>query len=163
MRQDLSVEYLSLDEKTKKTLNDRFALIYTGERRLGRTVLRKVMGNYLENDPAALAALEGIKRLAQEMRVALEAGEVDAFAALFDEHLSFLRQIDGGSTNPRIEEIFAVTADLVDGRMICGAGGGGFLQVMLKKGVTHAALAARLAATFADKGVTVWPCSILFE
>lgn len=163
VRQDLSVEYLTLDEETKKALADRFALIYTGERRLGRTVLRKVMGNYLENDPAACAALEGIKRLAGEMRAALLAGETDSFAALLDEHLSLLRRIDGGCATPRIDEIFAVTEDLVAGRMICGAGGGGFLQVMLKKGITHADLAARLSATFTDKNVTVWPCSILFE
>jgi fucokinase len=40
--------------------------------------------------------------------------------------------------------------------MICGAGGGGFLQVILKKGVTKQALIDRLDSVFSGSGVEVW-------
>ena len=48
---------------------------------------------------------------------------------------------------------------IVNGKMICGAGGGGFLQVILKKGVTREELRERLNDVFADSGVDVWNCS----
>ena len=44
--------------------------------------------------------------------------------------------------------------------MICGAGGGGFLQVILKKGVTKQDLRTRLFDVFADSGVEVYDCEI---
>ena len=51
--------------------------------------------------------------------------------------------------------------DLIDGKFISGAGGGGFLQVILKKGVTKADLRERLYAIFQDSGVDVWECELL--
>ena len=47
MKQKLKVEYLDLDEDTKAELQERFALIYTGQRRLARNLLRDVVGNYI--------------------------------------------------------------------------------------------------------------------
>ena len=52
--------------------------------------------------------------------------------------------------------------DLIDGKMICGAGGGGFLQVVLKKGVTKEKLEERLNEVFHDSGVSVWGSEILW-
>lgn len=52
---------------------------------------------------------------------------------------------------------------MIDGRMICGAGGGGFLQVILKKNVTPALARERLAGVFADSGVEVCRCSFYGE
>ena len=49
--------------------------------------------------------------------------------------------------------------DLIDGKFIAGAGGGGFLQVILKKGVTKEQLQERLYGIFQDSGVEVWNCS----
>ena len=39
---------------------------------------------------------------------------------------------------------------MIDGRFISGAGGGGFLQVILKRGVTKEALRERLKQVFED-------------
>ena len=56
--------------------------------------------------------------------------------------------------------IFHSVEDLIDGKMICGAGGGGFLQVVLKKGVTQEDVRKRLREVFQDSGVDVWSCSL---
>ena len=56
--------------------------------------------------------------------------------------------------------IFHSVEDLIDGKMICGAGGGGFLQVILKKGITPDDLQKRLHEVFQDSGVDVWRCSL---
>ena len=46
--------------------------------------------------------------------------------------------------------------------MICGAGGGGFLQVILKKNATKEMLEERLNNVFQDSGVNVWESEILW-
>ena len=46
--------------------------------------------------------------------------------------------------------------------MICGAGGGGFLQVIMKDGVTWEMLDERLSEVFAESGVRAYHSKIVF-
>lgn len=52
---------------------------------------------------------------------------------------------------------------LVDGKLVCGAGGGGFLQVILKKGVTRQMVEERLKEVFMDSLVGVADCNLVWE
>lgn len=65
------------------------------------------------------------------------------------------------STNTLIEQIFASIDHLIDARMVCGAGGGGFLQVILKKGVSKQDVHKRLKEVFQDNPVDVWDCQLI--
>ena len=58
--QQLRVEHIELQPETKKELNERFCLIYTGQRRLARNLLRDVVGRYVGNEPDSLYALNEI-------------------------------------------------------------------------------------------------------
>ena len=60
-----------------------------------------------------------------------------------------------------IEQIFSSIEELVDGKLVCGAGGGGFLQVILKKGITKEDVHKRLKDVFQDNPVDVWDCEII--
>ena len=159
-KQRLRVRHIELAPETKRELDERFALIYTGQRRLARNLLRDVVGRYIGGVAESLAALEEIQRVAAMMSFELERGNVDGFAALLNRHWDLSRAIDSGSTNTCIDQIFNAIDDLIDGRMICGAGGGGFLQVILKKNVTREQLSQRLHETFQDCGVDVWECEL---
>lgn len=68
--------------------------------------------------------------------------------------------IDRGSSNRLIEQIFSAIEEMIDGRLVCGAGGGGFLQVILKKGVTRECVNRRLRSVFQDSPVDVWDCRL---
>ncbi len=150
-----------VSEETLAELNERFAVIYTGQRRLARNLLRDVVGRYICNDPVSVDAHYNIQRLAVLMRFELEKGNVDGFAKLLTEHWAESQRIDAGSTNTCIDQIFATIDDLIAGKMICGAGGGGFLQVVLKKGVSRVQLRERLNEVFQDSGVDVWDCAFV--
>ena len=162
MKQKLKVEYLDLDEATKAELQERFALIYTGQRRLARNLLRDVVGNYIGGKKESKEALEEMKHLAVMMRYELEQGDVDAFARLLNEHWEVSKKLDAGSTNTCIDQIFASCEELIDGKFISGAGGGGFLQVILKKGVSKEMLRARLLDVYQDSGVDVWDAEFVW-
>ena len=159
--QEIQVEHVHLDKKTSDELNERFCLIYTGQRRLARNLLRDVIGRYIGNDPDNVYALNEIQRNAALQRFELERGNIDAFAELLDQHWKLSQMIDSGSTNTLIDQIFDSVKDLLAGRMICGAGGGGFLQVVLKKGVSKAQLQARLKEVFSDTDISVWDCTLV--
>jgi len=161
MKQNIRVTHIELPEDAKQELNRRFILIYTGQRRLARNLLRDVVGRYIGSEPDALYALNEIQRTAALMRFELERGNIDAFAALLSDHWELSKQLDSGSTNTLIDQIFRSIDDLLDGRMICGAGGGGFLQAVMKKGVTRDDVRMRLREVFQDGGVDVWDCTLV--
>lgn len=161
LQQKLTVDHIKLSEETKHELNERFCLIYTGQRRLARNLLRDVIGRYIGNEPDSLFALNEIQKVAVLMRFELERGKIDEFAKLLEYHWELSKKIDNGSTNTLIEQIFASIDYLIDGRMVCGAGGGGFLQVILKKGITKEDVHTRLKEVFQDNPVDVWNCEFV--
>jgi len=161
LAQEIKVEHIALDNETMVELNQRFTLIYTGQRRLARNLLRDVVGRYIGNEPDTLYALNEIQRMAALMRFELERGHVDDFAALLSQHWELSKMIDAGSTNTLIDQIFDAVDDMIDGKMVCGAGGGGFLQVVLKKDVTKDQLQSRLKSVFSDTDINVWDCALV--
>ena len=161
IHQELTVEHVKISPETKKELNERFCLIYTGQRRLARNLLRDVVGRYVGNEPDSLFAMNEIQKVASLMRFELMRGNVDAFARLLEYHWELSKKVDAGSTNTLIEQIFAAIDGMIDGRLVCGAGGGGFLQVILKKGVTREMVHKRLKEVFQDNPVDVWECELV--
>lgn len=161
LAQKIKVEHVNLPWQTHEELNERFALIYTGQRRLARNLLRDVVGRYIGNEPDTVYALNEIQRKAALMRFELERGHIDDFAELLNEHWKLSKMIDSGSSNTLIDQIFDAVDDMLAGRMVCGAGGGGFLQVVLKKGITKAELQARLKEVFQDTDINVWDCTLV--
>ena len=163
IKQTVDCQPLNVSAETITELNNRLALIYTGQRRLARNLLREVVGKYIGNDETSVSVHYGIQRLAVLMRFELEKGNVDGFAKLLNEHWLLSKKLDAGCTNTCIDQIFYSIADLIDGQMICGAGGGGFLQVILKRGITKEELRKRLKEVFQDSGVDVYDCELILD
>ena len=69
--------------------------------------------------------------------------------------------IDKGSTNTLIDYIFESVEEFIDGKLVCGAGGGGFLQVVLKKGVSKQTVRQRLKEVFEDNAVDLWEIQLV--
>ena len=162
MAQQIEAKEVRMPAEAMQELQERFALIYTGQRRLARNLLRDVVGNYIGARPQSLQALKEMKPTAALMSYYLERGDIDSFAELLNKHWELSKQLDGGCTNNCIDHIFMACEDLVDAKFISGAGGGGFLMVILKKGVSKETLRTRLSAIFQGSGVDVWESSILF-
>ena len=159
--QTIKVSHVEIPEETKKELNERFVLIYTGQRRLARNLLRDVVGRYVGNEPDSLFALNEIQKVAALMKFELERGNLDEFATLLNYHWELSQKVDKGSTNTLIDQIFASVDEFAAGKLVCGAGGGGFLQILLKKGVDKAEVRARLKEVFQDSAVDVWDCTLV--
>lgn len=160
--QRIQVKPVILEKETIKELQERFALIYTGQRRLARNLLRDVVGNYIGGKAEALCALKEMEQTAALMKYELEKGDIDAFANLLNSHWELSKQLDSSCTNTCIDQIFLACEDLIDGKFIVGAGGGGFLQVIMKKGIKREDLSKRLYEVFQNSGVTAWKSEFVF-
>lgn len=156
LEQKIKVEQVRIPEEAMKELQERFTVIYTGQRRLARNLLRDVVGGYIGSRPESVDALNKMQSVAALMRFYLERGDIDKFAELMNEHWELSKQLDAGSTNTCIDQIFVACEDLIDSKFIAGAGGGGFLMVILKRGVSKEELRKRLAVIFQNSGVDVW-------
>ncbi len=162
INQVINVEKVQLSESAKAELNERFCLIYTGQRRLARNLLRDVVGRYVGNEPESIFAHKEIQIVADKMRAALENSDIDEFAHLLSYHWDLSKKIDAGTTNTLLEQILITVDDLIEGKFVSGAGGGGFMQVILKKGITKAQAHEKLKEVFQDFDVDVWDCEIVY-
>ena len=156
------IQPLRLSANTRRNLQERFVLISTGQRRLARNLLREIVGKYLANDRDTLETLKDIRALPEKMAAALQRGNIDYFARLLSQQWLLNQRLVPGCSNTCIEFILNACRDLLAGQFIAGAGGGGFLQVILKKGVSRKQLAARLQKYFPDN-VAVWDSQFAVE
>ena len=161
--QDIYVEHLKLEKNIQKELDERFVLIFSGQRRLARNVLREELNKCIRCDEKALKTIDLIQDYCSIMRQKLLKGDVTSFAKYISKQFELVKSLDKGASNACIEYIFDVCEDLIDGKSICGAGGGGFLMVILKKGVKKNELKQRLDQVFVDCGVEVWDSSLYWE
>ena len=70
--QKIQVEHVELESETLQELEERFALIYTGQRRLARNLLRDVVGNYIGSRRESLEALAEMEKTAVLMKFELQ-------------------------------------------------------------------------------------------
>ena len=157
--QKLNIKNINISTNTLEELEKRFVLINTGERRLSRTLLKGVVERYIGNIEENVQSLNKIKEIAEKMVETLENGNIDNFAKLLNEQWEYSLKIIPETTTNLIQGIFSYIEEFIDGKMICGPGGGGFLQVILKKGVNVDSIKNKIKEIFEDSDIGVWECS----
>lgn len=160
--QDIKIDYLELNEDIRRELQDRFVLIFSGQRRLARNVLREEMNQCIRNNPEISERMELIRQYCALMKYELERGNITGFAQYITKQFELIKTIDKGASNTCIEYIFDVCDDLIDGKSVCGAGGGGFLMAVLKEGVSKERIKERIRNEFMDCGISVWDSTFIY-
>ena len=153
--QNLRFDKVQVSDEVITELEDRLVLVFTGQKRLARNLLRSIMGRHINGEIEAEAILERFKKLAYAMKRSLELGDFFSFAEEMNEHWNLLKRLDPESANPKIEEMLDALKDLIAGCMICGAGGGGYLQILLKPGVTKESVEERLDTIYQNNKTAV--------
>jgi fucokinase len=132
--QRYDVQQIKISKIAEHELSNRGFLLYTGQRRLARSVLRRVLSNYVCNHADSVNALNETQRLAVTMASALRRGNISGFGQLLSEHMRLLRVLDASSSNIALDYMMSGLAEITDGLTLCGAAGGGFLYGITKKG-----------------------------
>lgn len=127
-RQVVSVERLKSPDFTARSL-----LYFTGQKRMARNILRKVLSFYAENPhDFAKILVKSLKENAERCAKALKRGDLETFAACVNAYWRDKRLLDPGSTNERVDEIVAAISPYASAVTLCGAGGGGFMYILAK-------------------------------
>lgn len=130
--QRIVVERLDIG-KTAESLAERSLLYFTGQKRMARNVLRRVLGFYAENPHNfAKILVDSVKRTAEKSAEALVRGDLDVFAESVNGYWRDKKLLDAGSTNDRVEELAAMIKPYTSALSLAGAGGGGFMYILAR-------------------------------
>jgi D-glycero-alpha-D-manno-heptose-7-phosphate kinase len=127
----VAVTPLTLSDDTLREFEVRVLLFSTGIVRQAPEILKDQDDRTRECSAEMIANLHHIKQIGYESRAVLEAGRLDEYGRLLDEHWQEKRKRSKLISNPRIDRWYEAARrnGAVGGKLI-GAGGGGFLMFL---------------------------------
>jgi D-glycero-alpha-D-manno-heptose-7-phosphate kinase len=139
---------LRITQSTLWELRDSLMMFFVGYTRSAVDLLSEQKQRSEQGDRQMLEGLDFVKQLGQEIKIALEAGDVGQFGAMMHEHWLRKRSRSKGMSSNRIDELYelARTKAGVTGGKLVGAGGSGFL-------LFHTNDRRRLRAIMTEAGV----------
>lgn len=122
----VSVEPVIAGAGTMEELQENLVMFYTGITHDANQILAEQKHNLVKSDKTE--NLKQMCRLAREMKHSLETNTLSNFGAILDEGWQRKREMAGGITSSRIDELYqtAMENGALGGKLL-GAGGGGFL------------------------------------
>ena len=131
----VTVSNANISKSVQDTFEQRTLLFYTGVRRSSEDILREQQTDIQANKESALELKHQTKRIGQNVFNAFEAGRLDEFGSLMDEHWHIKRKISVKMSNDMFDEIYekAKQAGALGGKIV-GAGGGGFFLIYCREG-----------------------------
>lgn len=129
---------MALSRDTVLELEQNLVLAYTGKSRLSGDIHEKVTGAYERGVRSTVDAIEGMKKIAQEVKDALFERNLDRFGRLMLENWEAQKALHPSVTNADIDAAFeaALEAGAVGGKA-SGAGGGGCLLFYTRPDTKH--------------------------
>jgi len=137
---DIQIEHLDIPQQHAEAFEERLLFAYTGQTRLAKNILQQVLRRWSRRSSEIVNTVGSLVECSENARKALLGGNWDEMARII--HKSFdLKCImageDSGAQPETVKILISklLEADLIEGAMLCGAGGGGFLLLLLSQGV----------------------------
>ncbi len=120
----VKVEKVSLETESRRALNDKFLLFFTGVSRRADSILTEQQKNIKDRIPM----LRELKQMVYEARSIVAGNDLDALGLLMHESWKLKKELAGPITNRNIDDMYELArrSGAIGGK-ITGAGGGGFL------------------------------------
>ncbi len=137
-------------------LNERVVLAYTGEPRNSGINNWEVMKAHIDGDRAVYRNFDRIAQIARAMRQALEKPDWNDVARLLRQEWANRKKNAPGISTPLIDRLVQMTRPAgAVGAKVCGAGGGGCVFFLVKRGTK-----ARVSEAIEREGATVLPVRV---
>jgi len=158
------VNPLRLRSATVNELEVSLLLCYTGRTRLGAHIVEKQAQAYAEGRAGVVASLDEMKRLTIEMKTLLLRDRIPEFGEALHEAWEWKKQLQDEISSPAIDRLYArAREEGALGGKILGAGGGGYLLVLVPFERRHLVAAALRAEggeitpfSFEGLGLQTW-------
>lgn len=132
-------------------MRSRLVLVYSGKSRLSGSIHEYVWSRYRGGNETVRAALDGLKRVAMEMKDTLAQQNLDDFSKLLSENWAYQKELHSSVTSPELDDLFAYAGRHgAQGGKACGAGGGGCCLFAVEAGSSE-----RLKSAFRNRKIDV--------
>ena len=113
-------------------LESSMVLYYTGRSRSSAAIISEQQKNTSSGNAVAIEAMHRIRQSSTDMKLALLKGDMEEFGRILGQAWEDKKKMAGAITNPVIQQAFdtAMAAGAVAGK-VSGAGGGGFIMLMV--------------------------------
>lgn len=159
---EITCENLQLNTVLKNELQDRLAYVYTGNTRVAKDLLQKIMGSYIRKNPNTIKTLHEIGIVAKNMKGNLLSSDLVSFAKNMAKSFDLNVQLNPSFTNENIQNLLHCLKDLIDGYMLSGAGNGGFMTIILKDGVSKKKLNDFINLNFKNSKIRLYDFQLYF-
>jgi D-glycero-alpha-D-manno-heptose-7-phosphate kinase len=150
------VNPLRVHEAHRLELESSLIVCHTGRSRISSEIIQQQTEGLRRHEEDAFAAMRQIAQDAVEMKLCLLRGDIRGVAEVLGRSWEAKKRTASGVSNPRIDSIYeaALGAGAWAGK-ISGAGGGGFLMLLVPP-----ELRPRLARRLTAEGLSLLPCSL---
>jgi D-glycero-alpha-D-manno-heptose-7-phosphate kinase len=156
----VDVRPIALTAQMRAEIEERCIIVYTGQSRISGETINAVIGAYRQGVPRVLNALQHMRANAEQIAVALGAGDLDRIASLVSEQWMHQRSLHAAIPTPLIDEIISKARGAgAVGAKALGASGGGCVLLIAGEGrgddvrTVVASLGEVLPFTVAMRGV----------
>jgi D-glycero-alpha-D-manno-heptose-7-phosphate kinase len=123
---EATVEPIALDPGFAAELERRMVLCYTGASRFSGNTIGRVMRGYERGDTAIAGALDGLRRVAEDMASALRAADLARIGELLSENWRLQKVLDPGMSTSEMARLERAMLDAgALGGKAAGSGAGG--------------------------------------
>ena len=131
--QSIVVSGVRMPAGFERELKSRSLLYFTGQKRMARNVLRRVLGFYADNPHNfGKILIDAVKKGAEKAERAVVRGDLTTFADCVNAYWRDKKLLDAGSTNEQVDDIIDAIRPYVSAVSLAGAGGGGFMYILAK-------------------------------
>jgi len=131
--QQIVIQPLQTSQAFQTALKERSLLYFTGQKRMARNVLRRVLGFYADNPHNfGKILIDSVKKGAEIAARAVKKGDLTQFADCINAYWRDKKLLDAGSTNEHVDDIIDAIRPYVSAVTLAGAGGGGFMYILAK-------------------------------
>lgn len=147
----VKAQRLELSLPFRDEMRSRLVLVYSGRSRISGSIHDHVWSRYRTGNQTVHAALDGLKRVAGEMKDALDEQNLDDFSKLLSENWAYQKELHTSVTNTDLDDLFEFAGRYgAQGGKACGAGGGGCCLFAVEAGGSE-----RLRAAFQTRKLNV--------
>ncbi len=112
--------------------NRRILLYYTGITRLAKSILQEIVRGIFLNSPVHLRVIDKICANADRAVAAIQACDFNGLIEAVGESWRLNQELDGGTNPPEVQEIFRRVEGHLASAKLLGAGGGGYLVMLVR-------------------------------
>ncbi|MBA3045374.1 MAG: GHMP kinase [Candidatus Thermoplasmatota archaeon] len=139
------VEPLNIPREVRVRMESDVMLFFTGRTRESSKILKSQDKSTKDESGGVVDSLHSIKKLAFEVKKAIESGDLVEFGKLLDISWQAKKNLATGITNPRVDKIYDLAKQNgALGGKLTGAGGGGYIMLYCEKAYQKAVTKALL-------------------